>query len=111
MTWSDRLAPLALTVPRTIAGFLVLAAVAVGLGVLLFRLTVAGAVAVYFVVWWTVLFVILPLGGGAQDSEVVPGADLGAPALPRLNEKVIWTTIATDLVFLTVAGLLPLAGL
>jgi predicted secreted protein len=106
------LAPLALTVPRTIASFLVLAGAAVGLGIGLFRLTVAGAIAVYFVVWWTSLFAILPLGArGAEPAEAVPGADASAPALPRLAEKAIWTTLAADIVFLAVTGLLPLAGL
>ena len=113
MTWSDRLSPFALTVPRTVASFVVLAAAAVSVSVVLFRLTVAGALALYFVVWWIVLFAVLPFGAGDRGDtvEAVAGAEPGAPALPRLNEKAIWTTIAADVVFLAANALLPLAGL
>lgn len=112
MRAGEVLEPFVRTVPRTLASVAVLAGAAVALGVRLFGLTVGGALAVYFVVWWIVLFAILPLGlSVGEGGQSVPGAEPGAPDAPRLNEKALWTTLAGDAVFLLVAGLLPLAGL
>ena len=43
------------------------------------------AIAIYFVVWWIVLFAILPFGVKSQTEhgeEIAPGTDPGAPILP-----------------------------
>jgi predicted secreted protein len=97
----------------TLVVVIVLSAVALALGVRVFGLTIVGALALYFVVWWTSLFAVLPFGVRSQEEqgEVSPGSDPGAPALPALNEKAIWTTIIAGLVFVLVAWLLPLTGL
>jgi predicted secreted protein len=59
------------------------------------------ALAIYFIVWWIVLFTVLPFGvrSQAESGEVVPGSDPGAPAVPRLRAKIIWTTIVASAVF------------
>ncbi len=59
------------------------------------------AVAVYFTVWWIVLFAVLPWGIRSQDEarDVVPGSDPGAPVLPRLAAKALWTTGISAVVF------------
>src|SRR5215510_409951 len=59
------------------------------------------ALAIYFIVWWTVLFAVLPWGVRSQveSGEVVPGSDPGAPAAPRLGNKVLWTTIIATITF------------
>lgn len=51
--------------------------------------------AVYFVVWWIVLFAVLPWGVRSQHEagDVVPGSDPGAPRVPRLLLKLFWTTL------------------
>jgi predicted secreted protein len=60
--------------------------------------TLAG---IYFVLWWIVLFAVLPIGARSQEEagEIVPGSDPGAPAAPRLIRKAVWTTIATTVIF------------
>jgi predicted secreted protein len=97
----------------TLAVVAVLAAATVALGRTLFDMSIGGAAAVYFTVWWTTLFAILPFGvsSQAEAGEVTAGSDPGAPALPALGEKAIWTTIASTAVFAIVGWLLPLAGL
>lgn len=62
--------------------------------------------AIYFVLWWLVLFVTLPFGIRSQheDGEGAPGTDPGAPILPRMGVKLIWTTILSTVIF--VAGML-----
>ncbi len=64
-------------------------------------MSVATALAIYFVVWWTVLFAVLPWGVRSQleSGEVVPGSDPGAPSLPKLRSKLIWTTVVATIAF------------
>jgi predicted secreted protein len=62
------------------------------------------SVALYFVLWWTILFAVLPLGVRNQheEGEVTPGSDHGAPAKPRLAWKFMITTVVTTIVFVIV---------
>jgi predicted secreted protein len=59
------------------------------------------ALAIYFVIWWIVLFAVLPWGVHSQheSGEVAPGTDPGAPILANLKLKLVWTTIVASLVF------------
>ena len=97
----------------TLAVISVLVAAFVTAGVSLFKLTVGGAIALYFVVWWTLLFAVLPLRNQPEtrQSHVVPGQDPGAPAAPRLREKAIWTTLVAGAAFLIALAVFPLTGL
>jgi predicted secreted protein len=56
--------------------------------------------AVYFVVWWIVLFAVLPWGMRTQEEEgeVVLGTDRSAPANPRLVRKAIITSFVAAIV-------------
>jgi predicted secreted protein len=51
--------------------------------------------ALYFIIWWTLLFTILPFGVQSQQEvkQIVPGSDPGAPARPRLGLKLLINTI------------------
>lgn len=51
-------------------------------------------IAIYFVVWWLCLFLVLPFGVRNQSDvgEYVQGSERGAPARLRLWPKLIWTT-------------------
>ncbi|MDP4002869.1 DUF1467 family protein [Methylobacterium sp. NEAU K] len=99
--------------PATLAAVTVLVAAFVAAGVSLFKLTVGGSIALYFVVWWTLLFAVLPLRNQPEERPgyVVPGQDLGAPASPRLREKAIWTTLVAGAAFLVALAVFPLTGL
>ena len=69
--------------------------------------TISTAFAIYFVIWWTVLFVTLPFGIRSQREagEDIPGTDPGAPSMPRLGRKMIWTTFISTFVFVVLAYL------
>jgi predicted secreted protein len=97
----------------TLALFLMLSGLAVLAAVQLFGLRITGGIALYFVIWWTVLFAVLPFGIRSQveTGEIVAGSEPGAPAAPALREKAIWTTILASLILLLAAALLPLSGL
>ena len=62
-------------------------------------MAVSTAIAIYFLIWWIVLFAVLPWGVRAQGEEGAPGTDPGAPAVPRLKAKLVWTTIVATVVF------------
>lgn len=49
-------------------------------------------IAVYVVIWWVVLFAVLPWGVRPAE-DLPPGADKGAPARPRIGLKALLTTL------------------
>ncbi|HWI10660.1 MAG TPA: DUF1467 family protein [Burkholderiaceae bacterium] len=63
--------------------------------------SISTAIAIYFVLWWIVLFVTLPFGVRSQheDGEGAPGTDPGAPIVSRMRAKLIWTTIISAVIF------------
>ena len=97
----------------TLAVVVVISAIAVAIAVKGFDLRVSGGLALYFVIWWILLFAVLPFGVRSQteSGEVVRGSEPGAPALPALREKAIWTTLVASVVLVIVAAVFPLAGL
>lgn len=54
-------------------------------------------IAIYFVVWWVVLFAVLPWGmrTQAEDSDIVLGSSHSAPTRPRLVRKALITSIVS----------------
>lgn len=57
-------------------------------------MAIVSAVALYFVIWWLVFYVVLTIGDRAPDAEDtrVGGAEMGAPARPRLLRRVLITS-------------------
>ncbi len=80
---------------------------------MVFGLTGIGATALYFLVWWTSLFAVLPFGIESQaDRGFVPlGSEPGAPARPALLAKALATTFLATALFVAIGAMLPLAGL
>jgi predicted secreted protein len=100
------------SIPRTLAACIALMLPMLALAVWGFRLSGFGAGALYFVVWWTMLFSVLPFRAAPDGTEVVvPGQDLGAPHKPQMRRKAVWTTLIADVVFLVAVAAFPLAGL
>lgn len=65
---------------------------------------ISALLAIYFVLWWIVLFVTLPFGVRNQAEsgdagEAVPGSDPGAPVAAMLARKALWTTIISALIY------------
>ena len=54
---------------------------------------------VYALIWWTVLFTVLPVGTRPVDAEAASGGWRGAPANPHLVRKAIATTVLATLLW------------
>ena len=63
--------------------------------------SISTAFAIYFVLWWIVLFLTLPFGVRSQheDGEGAPGTDPGAPIVTHMGRKLIWTTVISAIIF------------
>ena len=67
-------------------------------------MSLISAVAIFFIIWWLVLFVVLPFGVRSQHEagDVTLGTDHGAPERPRLGRKFAITTAIAAIVFAAV---------
>jgi predicted secreted protein len=68
-------------------------------------MTWLGAAVVFAIVWWLVLFMVLPFGA-APPAEVEPGMATSAPARPRLVVKMAITTLLAALATAAIAWLI-----
>ena len=64
-------------------------------------MSISFSIAIYFVLWWLVLFAVLPFGVRTQDEAgtTVPGTPGSAPIAPRLWRTVAVTTVVSAAVF------------
>ena len=71
-------------------------------------MSITFGLAIYFVIWWTVLFAVLPFGVRTQGEagEVVPGTPESAPVTPRLLRTFAITTVVAGAVFALVYAVL-----
>ena len=67
-------------------------------------MTLSFAIAIYVVIWWIVLFAMLPIGvrTQAEEGEVSPGTPESAPHRPRLLPKMLATKVVASIVFAAV---------
>jgi predicted secreted protein len=60
------------------------------------------SVSVYLVIWWTVLFMVLPWGIQSHHEagiDLKDGGDPGAPVNPKLKQKFLITTGVSAVIF------------
>jgi predicted secreted protein len=58
-------------------------------------------IATYVVIWWIVIFAVLPFGVRPADEGEI-GHDAGAPANPRLGLKAAITSVVAGILWLLV---------
>ena len=59
-------------------------------------------IVIFVVIWWLVLFMVLPFGV-QKDDEIVGGNDPGAPKNPMLKKKIILTSVISFFLSLIVS--------
>ena len=64
-------------------------------------MSLVSSLAIYFVIWWLVLFLVLPFGVDrrGETDDHTPGADAGAPQQPMLVRTAAITTVLAAIVF------------
>ncbi len=64
-------------------------------------MTFMSGFAIYFIIWWLTLFMVLPHGvrSQAEADDVVPGTDPGAPVSARLWTKLAVNTLLSGAIF------------
>ena len=71
------------------------------------QLGVGTMIAIYLVVWWVVLFAVLPLGARSHHEagiDLKDGGDPGAPVAHNLKRKVVTTTWVAAIVWVFVVA-------
>ena len=65
-------------------------------------MTLAFAIALYFIIWWIVLFAMLPIGVRTSEEageKASPGTAESAPHMPNLLPKMVATTVVSTIIF------------
>ena len=75
--------------------------------------TLITVIAIYLIIWWTVLFAVLPLGTHGPREKPTDGSDWGAPDDPQLKKKFLTTTWVSAIVWVVAmiviwTGVIPL---
>jgi predicted secreted protein len=73
-------------------------------------MTPVGGLVSFLIIWWVVLFAVLPWGVRAQweEGETVRGTEPGAPVAPNLWRKAIWTTLIAAALWAALYGAVEL---
>lgn len=66
------------------------------------------AFVVWLIIWWLVLFIILPIGirGQAEEGDIVKGSEPGAPHTLDIKRKFIQTTIIASVLWVLACALI-----
>ncbi|MFM1816121.1 MAG: hypothetical protein RLZ98_2816 [Pseudomonadota bacterium] len=64
-------------------------------------MTIVFGLAIFFIIWWLVLFTVLPFGvrTQAEAGEIVPGTPESAPVQTRMLRVFAITTLIATVVF------------
>jgi len=69
--------------------------------VTIFGIGLGSAIAIYFIIWWLSLFVVLPWRVKTQQDQgnVAQGTDPGAPAVSHIGLKMAVTSVVAAVFF------------
>lgn len=62
---------------------------------------IVSGIALFFMIWWLVIFAVLPWGVTRQ-TDAITGNDAGAPQFHNMKKKVLITTVITFVIWLGV---------
>ena len=67
-------------------------------------MTITAALVLFAVIWFLLLFIILPLNIKTQNDlgKVIEGTAPSAPVNPRVKTKMFWTTIITIILWVPI---------
>lgn len=64
-------------------------------------MSLTGSIVIYVILWWLILFTVLPRDINSQKDKgyIVQGTDPGAPSNPNIVKKLVITTAITSILF------------
>jgi len=63
-------------------------------------LGIAGSIILFLLIWWLLLFIVLPLNISDTAEKIVEGGnDTGAPSNPQIFKKFLITTIISIIIW------------
>tara|TARA_B110000259_G_C13957439_1_gene379330 strand:- start:815 stop:1084 length:270 start_codon:yes stop_codon:yes gene_type:complete len=63
-------------------------------------LGIAGSIIIFLLIWWLMLFIVLPLNISDKAEKVIEdGNDTGAPNNPQIFKKFLITTIISIIIW------------
>ncbi len=64
-------------------------------------MAVGTGIAIYFIIWWMVLFISLPFRMKPQFEvgPVVDGTEAAAPANPQILKRMLWNSLISAVIF------------
>ena len=62
-------------------------------------MSATGLAIIYIIIWWIVLFAILPIDVDRKKIEKIEGEDPGSPENPKILKKFIYCTGITTILF------------
>ena len=69
-------------------------------------MSLVSGIAVYIMIWWMVLFTVLPIGTSPEpESDPQTGGWRGLPRRPRMLRKMIITSLVSAVIWLGVHAL------
>lgn len=69
---------------------------------------ITSALVLYAVIWFMVLFIVLPIGLSTQgdEGEIVPGTHAGSPARIAMKKKAFLVTWVSAILWVVIAGII-----
>ena len=73
-------------------------------------MTISAALVLYAVLWFLILFIVLPLKIKTQEEigNIADGTPASAPENPKIKTKMLWVTIISDLLWIPVFSIIVL---
>lgn len=64
-------------------------------------MAIGTGIAIYFIIWWTTLFISLPFRMKSQieTGEIADGTEAAAPAQPQILKRMLWNTVLSGVIF------------
>ena len=62
-------------------------------------MSVTGLAIIYIIIWWVVLFAILPIDVNRAKTAKIDGEDSGSPENPKMIKKFLYCTVISTVIF------------
>jgi predicted secreted protein len=62
-------------------------------------MSVTGLAIIYIIIWWVVLFAILPIDVNRAKTAKIDGEDSGSPENPKMIKKFLYCTGISTVIF------------